>query len=508
MSSRGAVRPVDPVRDEKRARKPPDHTSTGTVWRDHLIMLLHIAAATEHALMVQYLYAAYSLDMAQEQEKRREMVARWQRSILAIAKEEMGHLLTVQNVLTLLGGPINLEREDFPWDAPYYPFPFRLEPLTVQSLACYVFAEMPGKEEFKESGVMKDPRYRQFRKHEEAAIRKRVEAAVWKGVRRGTVEGHTVGALYKEIIDIIEDPTRGPGKGEPKRIPDSAFQEATFSLQASWDDWGRGYQPDPRMLDAHGDLIKSDRPRREAIDPLPLASAREAHVMIDQVATRTQVVAALRRIGGQGEAPHLEADETGEPSHFERFLEIYQDFEKVRGWKPSRNVAVNPSTRPPHDGGMGAYIDNRDTRCWADLFNLRYRMLLTYLAHTFRLARVTRADEPSVRAVVMHKAFGEMYNLKTIAGILVGLPLGTETGNGATRAGPPFEIPYSLRLPHGPDAWLLHRDLLTAAKQLCDRLLFLSRMGSDQYLYLLTLKDLDEQSLVWINRIMPGARLH
>jgi hypothetical protein len=27
----------------------------------------------------------------------------------------MGHLLTVQNILALLGGPINIDREDYPW---------------------------------------------------------------------------------------------------------------------------------------------------------------------------------------------------------------------------------------------------------------------------------------------------------------------------------------------------------------------------------------------------------
>jgi hypothetical protein len=30
-------------------------------WRDHLVMLLTFGAAAEHCLMVQYLYAAYSL---------------------------------------------------------------------------------------------------------------------------------------------------------------------------------------------------------------------------------------------------------------------------------------------------------------------------------------------------------------------------------------------------------------------------------------------------------------
>src|SRR5204863_2080786 len=63
--------------------------------------LLHAAAEVEHALLVQYLYAAYSLkkpgdvtDPAQQA-----ALSQWPRSLRGIAKEEMGHLLTVQNLL-------------------------------------------------------------------------------------------------------------------------------------------------------------------------------------------------------------------------------------------------------------------------------------------------------------------------------------------------------------------------------------------------------------------------
>ena len=53
--------------------------------------------------MIQYLYAAYSLGGPQVPEKHRDMVRRWREVILGIAKEEMGHLISVQNVLKLIG---------------------------------------------------------------------------------------------------------------------------------------------------------------------------------------------------------------------------------------------------------------------------------------------------------------------------------------------------------------------------------------------------------------------
>jgi hypothetical protein len=113
--------------------KRPDMT-----WRDHLVMLLMSGAEIEHALMVQYLYAAYSINGDQHSEESRAMVESWRASILSVAREEMGHLLTVQNVLVLLGAPLNLGREMMPWDHQFYPFPFSLEPFTIETLQCFV----------------------------------------------------------------------------------------------------------------------------------------------------------------------------------------------------------------------------------------------------------------------------------------------------------------------------------------------------------------------------------
>src|SRR5262245_57824975 len=111
--------------------------------KDYVSYLLYIDAEIEHGLMVQYLYAAYSLGGPQVPEKHRAMIRGWQEVILGVAKEEMGHLISVQNVLRLIGAPLNFARDDFPWDTPFYPFPFSLERLTMESLASYVFAEAP-----------------------------------------------------------------------------------------------------------------------------------------------------------------------------------------------------------------------------------------------------------------------------------------------------------------------------------------------------------------------------
>src|SRR3954454_23915800 len=97
------------------APAPPPAPPAEFNWRDYLAMLLHVAAEIEHSLMVQYLFAAYSLGGPQVPPELRDEVRDWQETILGIAKEEMGHLVTVQNLLTALGFPVNLDREDYPW---------------------------------------------------------------------------------------------------------------------------------------------------------------------------------------------------------------------------------------------------------------------------------------------------------------------------------------------------------------------------------------------------------
>jgi Ferritin-like len=77
---------------------------------DKAKILLESAAEIEHALMVQYLYAAYSLknkeevtDAAQKKVLNEGSATSWPNILLGIAREEMGHLLTVQNLLLAMG---------------------------------------------------------------------------------------------------------------------------------------------------------------------------------------------------------------------------------------------------------------------------------------------------------------------------------------------------------------------------------------------------------------------
>ena len=502
---REAVNNSGPLHDYQR----PDMSA-----RDYLVMMLTSGAEIEHALMVQYLYAAYSINGDQASEADQAMVEGWRASILSVAREEMGHLLTVQNVLVLLGAPVNLGREMLPWDHEFYPFPFSLERLSEEALQCFIYAEMPRLDSL-EKPVRGKRRAKSVPSSIPPAQHKKIIKEITGALAARFPDSHVkkdmhrVGELYDEIIKLISD---------PERIPDSAFDDTTFDMQASWDDWGRGYKPTPRLVDAEGNLD----PKNDLHAPPQTLAQRHAHVQVERMATRAQAVKALQALAAQGEAPHLREDETGEPSHFERFVQIYEEFKAFSARKRSATHAVphNPTTRidfhrlnPKRTTYIGTdHNDELAAHLFAQLFNQRYRLLLTYLAHSFRLARTQPNHQPSLRAMVMHRAFGEMYNLKAIADLLVRLPR-----HRGGRAGPPFEMPYSLDLPQADrDIWRLYDDLLVSSHKTCTDVIGIAkkrgfaamreqivRTGGEAYLR--TLMSLDEQNRVWIGKILAGA---
>lgn len=103
--------------------------------------LLREAANIEHALLVQYLYAGFSL-------KDRYLAARGGdrppvTTMLGVAVQEMWHLDEVNGILIDLGAEPNMLRQDFPIETGIYPFALSLEPLTLASCAKYVVAEAP-----------------------------------------------------------------------------------------------------------------------------------------------------------------------------------------------------------------------------------------------------------------------------------------------------------------------------------------------------------------------------
>lgn len=106
-----------------------------------LVRLLQEASEIEHSLMLQYLYGAFSLKPMYR------AIAGYgnpnANDLLGVAIQEMQHLAAVNRLLVALGAAPHLVREDFPYEPEIYPFEFHLEPLSVNSLAKYVYCEAP-----------------------------------------------------------------------------------------------------------------------------------------------------------------------------------------------------------------------------------------------------------------------------------------------------------------------------------------------------------------------------
>jgi hypothetical protein len=363
--------------------------------RDCAVFLLQLAAEVEHALLAQYLYAAFSLDPSAPG-----VPSTAFKDILSTAQEEMGHLMTVQNVLLALGEAPSLYREDMPADTSFYPFPLMLEPVSKSSLAKYVLAEMP------DGGLSA---------HKLSQVRADAGCS-------GSFPVNQVGHLYQAITESLNSHQGG----------DAIFDASSVEFQGDPADWGAGL---PSVTRDHNG------------DPTQVGPG----IFVARIRTRAEAIDALKIIALQGEGA---AGACGPDSHFERFLRVYESAVLTPG---SISLAIpthpNTSANPTADEYQGA-ITNKVTRLWAQLLNSRYRMLLAYIGHYLVTGQGAHG-----RKQLADSAFAEMSNVGTIAQHIVTLDRTAAPGDG--KAGPPFEMPHTLQMPTtSVTRWRMQQDLV------------------------------------------------
>jgi hypothetical protein len=370
------------------------------------VTLLRVASQIEHALMVQYLYAAYSVG------------GRHQRQIAGVAIEEMSHLMTVQNLLRLIGAEPYLHRQDYGpptnEDERLFPFELRLEPLSHLSLAKYVVAESP---------ALAPPEV------DPEVLAHIVDLATGSAApepvnRVGTLYallGAVFGSqqLLAELVaggdswfvavdQLAAEAARFYGGRDRLHLPDSALQAASVPDQASDQDWDRSVT-------------------------IPGLEEFRVHV----VANRREALEALRDIGLQGEGPSPEPTET---AHFRRFYDLFRELFGQDGMgtnPPAGAVRVPMGSRIVLDeqGSGDNVISHPTTIHWARLADLRYAILLASLE---RYLRAPTGD----RAFLRGWCFSEMFALKKLGEFLPGMQ---RAAQGATeKAALPFNLPERL----------------------------------------------------------------
>ena len=388
------------------------------------IYLLQIAAEVEHALMAQYLYSAYSLDEAFDQSKSGQatrIVDRWKRDIRLISRQEMAHFVTVQNLLISMGAEVYVNRENNFSDHPdAYPFPVRFERFNRRSLARYVAIERPADEEIKD---------------------RKTRALLKEVLKRATEKEKTkvnrVGILYAALYWLFLKDDNSPG---PWKMPASVKQ----CMQSSG---LRGVH----VKDS--DFAQPDEYEEFAANRNEWGVFEES-MHVDDADPRSRALKGIHWIMLQGEGlggAGCEDNNQGEglsgtgrednDSHFCRFLRIYTDLKKDKTLLgASRLVPLNPIVPDSHRNEPvqedAEYITHPESRLWAQLFNIRYQILL--LDMLLALSTNRRRDPGLRNTLTRWAGVNEMEHLKQLGQLLPTLP--RRPGADQLRAGAPFEI--------------------------------------------------------------------
>jgi hypothetical protein len=121
--------------------------------RSGLLDALVEAAELEHSLLVQYLFAAFTIPTRGDDRRAAELAREAKRVVLAVAREEMVHLGLVSNLLAAVGGEAALRIPlAFPKPSRWFPNvddspeTFSLEPLTARSIDRFIRFEAPDEE--------------------------------------------------------------------------------------------------------------------------------------------------------------------------------------------------------------------------------------------------------------------------------------------------------------------------------------------------------------------------
>jgi hypothetical protein len=378
-----------------RAEKP-------TNVRGQAIELLQAAAEIEQALLTQYLYAAYSIDPAGPASDLRDIV-------IQIAIEEMGHLITVQNLLLALYGDLWFNRENVPLNGKPggdYPFPLRFEPFSGDSLAKYVTTEcMPLK-------AIQNPDLQKKLK----PIFQRADGAA------GAVQH--VGLLYAKLFWLFQ-PNDAPHPYWPDVPKDM--------LPADW----HLKDTDLKRLDNPRQVQAAEFGQEPATPSNPDPGGLGHHVYVIQINSRDQALFALAQIARQGEGY-----QPGFDSHFARFLKAYDDFAAsfpagVRSVPDCPNTSAKPLTNAQAEAGR---ITHPKALRWAKLFNVRYQFLLLEL--WLGVSTDSSTTGALGRDALFSSAISEMSGrISRIADRLLPTMDRKDQNNQDRKAGAPFELP-------------------------------------------------------------------
>lgn len=299
--------------------------------REQLLHSLYEAAELEHNLMCTYLYAAFSLKQGESEGLRADQAAaveRWRREIIAVAVEEMGHLVAVWNITAALGGAPRIGRGNFPLDPGYLParVVVKLAPFNDATLQHFIYLERP------------------------------------EGSAEQDGEGFAAERLF----------TRG--STDPRVTPMARDYDTVGHFYATLSAELKAF------VDEHGEAAAFCGDRWLQLGPQELNLCGARHVLCSKTA-----LAAFDAIVQQGEGAPADSDR----SHYQRFAAIRAELAALRvdhpGFTPAWPAATNPVLRrPPRPEGR-VWLENPAAAETVDVANASYGLMLRLLSQAYLL---------------------------------------------------------------------------------------------------------------------------
>lgn len=363
--------------------------------RKELSYLLCQAAELEHALMAQYLYAAFSLrtepgpGLSPEQ---LEAVERWRQVILRVSAEEMFHWALVQNLLIAIGSAPFVSRPHMPHQAKGYPpgIQLRLLPFGEAALQHFVYLERPE--------GMQDADADMFEHGGPAPTPMAPDELLPRGQ-----PFTTQGTLYRAIENGVSHLAKKVGE-------DLLFIGPPFHQISSKTTWP---------------------------DLVPITDTEGASK-------------AIERIVEQGEG----ARGDWKTAHYGRFLGVLEEYRALRAEDPAFTPAhpvVAAGVRGVEGIDPDVFITDPTTAATSDIFNAVYDLILQMIARFFAFGHET----PEQQRVLATSGVDLMFQaIKPLGILLAAMPVGAEHSDAT--AGANFQLAYraSFLLPHRRAAWI------------------------------------------------------
>jgi hypothetical protein len=404
--------------------------------KPELIAALKEASEIEQQLMIQYLYAAFSLKKRPDERctpAQYEFVRRWGSTILMVARSEMEHLALVNGLLTALGEPPWFSRENIPRQSRYLqsanmaPFkapggevtpcdiPFVFERFNLATIGRFVCAESPSYDTLKQSG----------------------EPIPWWCF--GTAERPCAGAAPRDgragaaatsaggyplsrshLAPLLA--SRGGANAAAGAAAAAAGAEsiAPGTIQELYDE----IQAAIHRLPA-AELFTGD-PNQQVFVPI------EYQINIFPITGVASADVALKLIVEEGEGIDAPPDYQ---SHFRRFSDVRKEMVALLDQDPGFEASLPLPMNPRRDD-----ISNPLAREVFDLFNYTYAtlvFLLTSLYRNFQPA-ASQTGYPYFSLALQEAAFGPMMTM--LVRPLAEIMAYTRSGDGEHTTGPDYHL--------------------------------------------------------------------